>query len=111
MITVQFHLKSYRENLLKQAFLSLEKLYSKLMPNKDMRVIYHESRKEKKSLTVIRSPHVHKKSREQFALYSYHSIFTVEVSDLNILIYILKTCSFYGVQIKVTVQSRSFLVL
>lgn len=109
MASIQFHLKSFREDLLKQTFYSLEKLQSKVKYKNKTCVIFHQLRKHKKRLTIIRSPHIHKKSREQFALYSYHSIFTVQVVDINAFLFLLKSCSFYGVQVKISLQNQSFL--
>jgi small subunit ribosomal protein S10 len=109
MVFIQFHLKSFREDLLNQTFFSLEDLQSKVKYKNKSCLIYHQLKKEKKRLTVIRSPHVHKKSREQFGLYSYHSIFTIQVSDINTFLFFLKSCSFYGVQVKMIVENQSFL--
>ncbi len=71
----------------------------------------HVQKTYKRKYTVLRSPHVHKKSREQFFLTEYHLIFSIDSNDPYFLISILKTISFYGVQIKMTNVSSSHLLL
>nr|QGP70641.1 ribosomal protein S10 [Tetraselmis sp. CCMP 881] len=111
MIFVQFHIKSYRKDLLIKTFSSFEKLG--LILSADEELIFHQrlSKSKKRKLTVIRSPHVHKKSREQFSSNSYYSIFTVQLSNINVLLQMLKSCSFYGVQFKVVLESHSSILL
>ena len=105
---IRIKLKSYDHNLIDKSSERIVKtvkltgaVVSGPVPLPTRRSIY----------TVNRSPHVDKKSREQFFLTEYHLIFSIDSNDPYFLISILKTISFYGVQIKMTNVSSSHLLL
>jgi small subunit ribosomal protein S10 len=104
LIQMQIHLKSYQLKFLQKALAIIEQ---KLLSTFHI----HVQKTYKRKYTVLRSPHVHKKSREQFFLTEYHLIFSIDSNDPFFLISILKTISFYGVQIKMTIKSSSHLLL
>lgn len=59
----------------------------------------------KKKLTVLKSPHIDKKSREQFQRHVYKSqisLFSDSREIPSLLLFLLKTSEFTGVQLKIT---------
>lgn len=66
------------------------------------------SKTYKKIYTVIRSPHVHKKSREQFELTEYHQMILFKSPKIQLFLYILQSCNFYGLQIKLSLKSKAY---
>lgn len=106
MIKMQIHLKSYQYQFLQKAF---EVFQQKLSTTYDQ-IHVHMQKTYQRKYTVLRGPHVHKKSREQFNLTEYHLIFSIKSSCPKYLIAILKTVSFYGVQVKITIESSSYLL-
>lgn len=66
-----------------------------------------------KKYTVERSPHIDKKSREQFETIRYKAIFDILIKNTKItqlLFFILKNSVHPGVQISITVRFQSYLV-
>ena len=60
--------------------------------------------------TVLRSPHVHKKSREQFEWVRKKGEITLEFKEqkhLLLLIFFLQNSQFPGVELKITVQTST----
>ena len=58
----------------------------------------------KKKLTVLRSPHIDKKSREQFQRHVYKSqisVFSANREIPSLLLFLLKNSEFSGVQLKI----------
>ena len=106
MIKMQIHLKSYQYKFLQKAFDVVKHKLSSTYDN----IHVHVQKTYQRKYTVIRSPHVHKKSREQFNLTEYHLIFSIRSNYPKFLIAILKTVSFYGVQVKMTIESSSYLL-
>lgn len=67
-------------------------------------------RKQKK-LTVCRSPHIDKKSREQFAMNTYRSVMLVQTQSHSaqlLLMYLLKHFPFQGIQLSIAVKYTTF---
>lgn len=61
--------------------------------------------------TLLRSPHVHKKSREQFEMVTNKAIFQISwqrESDMKNFLMALKNIEFYGVQISIKVSSSMY---
>ena len=66
---------------------------------------------KKKKFTVIRSPHIDKKSREQFELRHYKSvfIFNIEKKSCAVLFFeCLKNSQLYGVELSIDMRSSCF---
>jgi len=67
----------------------------------------------KKIFTVLRSPHVNKKSREQFKLSSYKRLLDIYSSSsktiefINLLIRVSPT-GFHGAEVQVSIDCRDF---
>lgn len=65
----------------------------------------------KKKFTVLRSPHIDKKSREQFEWTRYKkSLFLCfqKTSVLSLFLFLLKNSSFPGVQIEINIKHSTF---
>lgn len=105
MLKMQIHLKSYQLKFLRKAFVVVEQKLSSTFES----IRIHVQKSYKKEYTVIRSPHVHKKSREQFFLTEYHLIFSISSKNPRLFLAMLKTISFFGVQVKITMDSSSYL--
>ena len=103
---MQIHLKSYQYKFLQKAFDVVKHKLSSTYDN----IHVHVQKTYQTKYTVIRSPHVHKKSREQFNLTEYHLIFSIRSSCPKYLIAMFQTVSFYGVQVKMTIESSSYLL-
>lgn len=63
--------------------------------------------KNKKKFTLLRSPHIDKKSREQLEIKKYKIQILMNVNNSNssiisVFLYILKNSKFFGVEIKIT---------
>lgn len=107
--SIKIHLKSYRIELIEKSFFIIEYLViNSFLLNNINRLKFHVKKKEKKDFTVIRSPHVHKKSREQFGLTIHHWVFSLEGQKILPLLNLLKMCSFDGVQIKISLKSNTY---
>jgi small subunit ribosomal protein S10 len=63
-----------------------------------------------KKLTVIRSPHIDKKSREQFQINTWKRVFAVNVSNAaaaTLLFHLLATSRFPGVELHCVLRSST----
>ena len=67
---------------------------------------------KRKEFTVIRSPHIDKKARDQFQLCTYKTIIQVnkvnEYSFLFIFLENLKNTKFLGIQMQIKINSNTF---
>jgi small subunit ribosomal protein S10 len=62
--------------------------------------------------TVLRSPHIDKKSREQFEIKRYKIrliIYFQETSSISFFLYILKNSTFSGVEIQILYKNLTYL--
>lgn len=90
---IQIHFKSYSKDLLKKIlFMFFSNNY---IPKKFCNMY-----------TVIKSPHVHKKSREQFQFIEYH--YNMKLQLNKEILKLIKSCSFYGVQMLVSVHTATY---
>ena len=67
--------------------------------------------KKSKKITVLRSPHIDKKSREQFQLITYKRTLIITLSDKNIVFFFLKslkTSKFLGVELEILIEFSSY---
>nr|QES94782.1 ribosomal protein S10 [Trebouxia lynnae] len=65
----------------------------------------------KKKFTVLRSPHIDKKSREQFEWTRYKKslfLYFQNTSVLSLFLFLLKNSSFPGVQIEINIKHSTF---
>jgi len=66
--------------------------------------------KKRKLFTVLTSPHIDKKSREQFEFVSYKKKILISAKNLNqaaLLIFLLKNTEFPGVEIEISLLHTS----
>lgn len=69
--------------------------------------------KKIKKFTVIRSPHIDKKSREQYEIRTYKTIIKVRISNNAIALLfleVLKNFKFIGIQLEITLQTKSYTI-
>ncbi len=107
MQQVQLKLKSFDPLYINQ-LVSLfdEILYTLETP--DSKEIFIPSKLKK--ITVIRSPHIHKKSRDQFQIKTYKRSLVLSLANINSLhafIEICKNLHVVGVQIHISIKHQS----
>lgn len=108
--SIQISLKSFESELIQRA--SSEIL--EIVPSEWKYSQFSFPRKIKK-FTVLRSPHIDKKSREQFQIEYYKNIITLEgvaslhLESFHIFIENLKQSKFYGIQMKIQFHYSTFL--
>ena len=108
-VLIQFNFKSFHQKLIEKNLIKIIKkaklmnIYTKGIIRLPLRI---------KRFTVLRSPHVYKKSREQFELKTHHRMF-VALFDFNnindkkkakLLINFAKSCS-GSLQLKITYKT------
>ncbi len=110
---IQISLKSFESELIQRA--SSEIL--EMIPSEWKYSQFSFPRKIKK-FTVLRSPHIDKKSREQFQIEYYKNIIRLEKNNdskdnleesFNIFLENLKQSKFYGIQMKIEFNYSTFL--
>ena len=68
--------------------------------------------KKIKKITVIRSPHIDKKSREQFEMRRFKKLVILKIDNQNtalLFLEVLKNLRFYGVEMQINIKFSSFL--
>ena len=105
MSKIQVHIKSFHSGLIEKALIAVQKSIKSLH---DFSLRVHTQKTFKKRYTVLKSPHVHKKSREQFEVTEYHTISSIESENAAPFLLLLKSGSFYGVQLKASLKTSSF---
>lgn len=81
------------------SFFNLNKIQQKVNPIKC------------KKITVLRSPHIDKKSREQFQIQSHKKTFVLTIlnrTSVLLILEILKTSKFRGVELEILVEYYTF---
>jgi small subunit ribosomal protein S10 len=66
---------------------------------------------KKKKITVLRSPHIDKKSQEQFEIKNYKTNIILKIKQINIsllLIEILKNSNLFGVEIEISTNFKGY---
>jgi len=116
MYHVQISLKSFEPSLLVQAQKILFSLRKKLFPLFDEygpTISSVNSPSKVKKFTVLRSPHIDKKSREQFQIKTTKQIFIFKkfqsFSQSLLLLECLKQLSFPGIQINLKISYKTCL--
>ena len=107
MQNIQLHFKSFNLKLVERVCSLLENQLCFSYTKKSDSI----QKTTKTKYTVIRSPHVHKKSREQFQLVEHHRFLSLSHFQVGPLLFLLKSGSFFGIQLKARVKSRSYLEL
>lgn len=108
MYKISLKLKSFDLDSLKQtekllfsvfSFFNLNQIEQKMGPKKC------------KKITVLRSPHIDKKSREQFQIVTHKRTFFFTLFDKNILLVfleILKNSQFRGVEVEILLEYSTY---
>lgn len=66
----------------------------------------------KKKITLLRSPHIYKKSQEQFEIRNYKTNIILNINQLKtslLFIDILKNSNLFGVEISISINFKSYL--
>ena len=108
MYKIYFKLKSFDLEFLNQTETSLLSVFSFFHLNQ---VKHQINPKKCKKITVLRSPHIDKKSREQFQLLSHKKTLVVSIPNKNILLLvfeILKTFKFLGVENEIVIEFSTY---
>lgn len=83
-IKLSLHISSFDKDLLTKNKESIEKI---LQPFKEKKFLYFQSFRQptrKQTITILRSPHIDKKSREQFFKKSYKYTYTCTISNWKV---------------------------
>ena len=109
MYKISFNLKSFDLNSLVQIEAYLSSIFSFFQIH-----LSKEKRKPQKiqKFTVLRSPHIDKKSREQFQIISHKKTLVLHLSDKNLvflIIEILKDLQFVGVELNLILEISTVL--
>jgi small subunit ribosomal protein S10 len=104
MYKIYYNLKSFDVKHLTQTENYLFSVFSFFKLN-----LLNHQRKPKKSkkITVLRSPHIDKKSREQFQLISHKKTLIQTISNKNVLLLlfeILKDTKLLGVELEISIE-------
>jgi small subunit ribosomal protein S10 len=115
--SLEISLKSFESTLVQNA---VHQIVSSLSSHSSLKFFHISFPQKQKRFTVLRSPHVDKKSREQFHLKTFktmiriHSVQDLESSDsenyeLRLFLENLKYLKLLGVQMKIQIFYTTFL--
>ncbi len=109
---LEIRLKSFESKLLLGALKEIDELSNNHVENIEKSCFVFPTRR--KDFTVLRSPHVHKKSREQFHLEKHKALYVLHFVEndeaiINKWISYLKTIKLLGVQIHITLINNTYL--
>ena len=99
-MVIKLHLVSHKSSL-------LETFISKLL---DVTKLHRKSFKivqlptKRRIFTVLKSPFVNKKSRDQYGIDTYKRLVVLEITNLNVFSHFLKIASAKGVAFKITIK-------
>lgn len=107
MYKIYLNLKSFDLDYLNQTENYLLSIFSFFNLNQ----IKHQVKSKRfKKVTVLRSPHIDKKSREQFQMITHKKTLSFFVSNKKIVLFILeivKSLKFIGVQVELVIEFSS----
>ncbi len=115
MTQICITIKSFEWYHIQNTILFLKKIQlllnsAKKMKFKNFSII--TSLKKRKLFTILRSPHIDKKSREQFEFIYYKKKVFIQNTNINnsaLLIFFLKNSEFPGVEIEISLSYSSVL--
>jgi small subunit ribosomal protein S10 len=108
MIQLQLKLKSFDPYYIQIVTRFIESLLTFLDMNSTKQISLPTRTKK---ITVIRSPHIDKNSREQFQIKKHKKFFQVELVDApttRIFLDILKNAEFTGVELEIHFKNREY---
>ena len=116
--SLEISLKSFESKLVQNA---VDQILLTLSPQSSLKFFRISFPQKQKRFTILRSPHVHKKSREQFHVKSYKTMIHLshpqtienitesEKYELYLFLENLKYLKLLGVQMKVRISYTTFL--
>jgi len=113
--SLEISLKSFESKLVQNA---VHQILSTLSPDSSFHFFQISLPQKQKRFTVLRSPHVHKKSREQFHVQSFKTMIRLEISknsensshyEFQLFLENLKYLKLLGVHMKIQVHYTTFL--
>ena len=108
MYTIHLNLKSFERKPLKKTENSILSLFEFLNLNQIKKIT---NPKKSKKITVLRSPHIDKKSREHFQLVTFKRTLNVSGLDKQSVLFIfeiLKNLKSIGVEISIALDFRTY---
>lgn len=103
--SLEISMKSFKHELLTRATEQLQK-----MLGNDVKIFYFPLKIEK--ITVLRSPHIDKKARDQFEVRRHKNLLVLDRKlsgeSLGILFENIKNTEFKGIQMKMKVSSMTY---
>lgn len=115
--SLQITLKAFEWTLLERAselLCSLAQKIKLICSIKDQSFTFSSSflPSRMKRFTVLRSPHIDKKSREQFEIKTYKKLFLFQTNQkriFSLFLFLLKNIALFGVQLRVKLQYTTVL--
>lgn len=112
--SLEISLKSFESKLVQNA---VHQILSSLSPDSSLKFFQISFPQKQKRFTVLRSPHVDKKSREQFHLKSFKTMIRIHSSkdlefekyELRLFLENVKYLKLLGVQMKIQISYTTFL--
>jgi len=113
--SLEISLKSFESKLVQNA---VDQILSTLSSHSSLKFFKISFPQKQKRFTILRSPHVHKKSREQFHVQSFKTMIRFHSSEdstnsqkyeLKLFLENLKYLKLLGVQMKVRILYTTFL--
>ena len=108
--TVHISLKSFDTFYIERSLNQISQIYKYFQSDRCRERYIHYPTIIKK-YTVLRSPHIDKKSREQFEWRRYKKSIILQFQEkrfFSFFVFLLKNSSFPGVQVEINLQSCSF---
>ena len=106
---IYIKIKSFNKNILEKSKLTIFQICSDIGINEVTNLHLPVRRKK---ITILRSPHIDKKSREQFEWRRHKIVIKTISNTINtayLLIFLLKDAQFAGVELKISVKFSTFL--
>ena len=108
MQQLNLHIKSFDPYYIEKSIKKINHIISLL---KISSVIIFSLPKSVKKITLIKSPHIDKKSREQFEIKHYKTILCFNIKktqNLFLLVYMLKNSEFSGIEMKIFLKYNTY---
>ncbi len=108
MHQINLHIKSFDPYYIQE---SMKKINSIVSLVNLSYVTFFTLPKHLQKITLLKSPHIDKKSKEQFEIKNYKSILylnTKNIQNIYLLIYMLKNSEFSGVEIQIFTKYSTF---
>jgi ribosomal protein S10 len=108
MYLIHLHVKSFTQ----ESIVELENFLFPLFSFLDVNSVRQKVKPKKiKKITVLRSPHIDKKSREQYQMKHRKKIYSVSMANKNIVflfLEILKDINLIGVELEILIEFSNY---